>query len=70
MAKTIIPIKLIVETNQDGAYNTGVLQYQINEDGSIGKPKTIGINNGITLDTINGILAEAKRVAEQGEGIE
>lgn len=67
MTKTIIPIKLIVETNQDGTYNTGVFQYKVNDNGSISKPKTIGVNNGITLENINSILAEAKIVAEQGE---
>jgi len=68
MPKIIIPIKLIVDTNQDGTYNTGVLQYKVNDNGSISKPKTIGINSGITLENINSILAEAKIVAEQGEG--
>lgn len=69
MAKTIIPIKLIVEIKQDGTYNTGVLQYKVNEDGVLSKPKTIGINNGITLDNINSVLSEAIEVAEEGEGI-
>ena len=46
--KSIVCKKLIIELNDDGTFKSGLLQYQIQEDGILGNKKyTIGINEVI-----------------------
>lgn len=69
--KEIIPLKLIIDLNEDGTFKDGILQYQLREDGSIEKRRyyTVGIKNGIKIPDIQSILDDSKIHAQKAEKI-
>jgi hypothetical protein len=70
MAKTIMPSKVIIEFD-NGAFVNGVILYKINDNGSIGKVKTIGIKNAdFSKPMLNGLLQKFIKHAEDAEGIQ
>jgi hypothetical protein len=70
MSREIVPHKLIINLDNNGDFKTGLLQYRIRSGGALNnKFFTMTIDNGIQIAAINGVLAQAKRHAEKGEGI-
>ena len=71
MAKEIIPLKLIVDLNEDGTVKDGILQYQLRELGVTSKRNfyTIGIKSGIQIPDLEKIISDSKTHAEKGEKI-
>jgi len=69
--KEIIPLKLIIDLNEDGSFRDGILQYQIKDNGSMEKRRfyTIGIKNGIKIPDIQSILDDSKIHAAKAEKI-
>lgn len=70
MAKELIPVKLISEIKNNEAGGV-ILQYQLKVDGVLDPRKfyTVKVNNGIDLLELNSVIADAKSLAEQSEGI-
>jgi hypothetical protein len=58
--------KLIVNI-KDGVAESAVLVYQVNDNGSISKGKSVGVT--LPVESINTIIAGAKASAESSEGI-
>lgn len=74
MAKTVIPIKIIVNLNNDGTLRDGLFQYRLNADGIISnKANTIGIQDAMDEQTItdtNTLIQKVLDLANESEGIE
>jgi hypothetical protein len=70
--KAIIPVKLIIDLNTDGTFKDGVLQYQIDEDGSMDKRRfyTVGIKNGMDINKFIDILIDTQTIALNTEKID
>jgi hypothetical protein len=70
MAKKLMPEKVIIEF-EDGAFVNGVILYKVNDNGLIGKIKTIGIKNAdFSKPLLNGLLQKFIKHAHDAEGIE
>jgi hypothetical protein len=71
MAKVVVPKKVVIETNEDGTYKTGVIQYQLRIDGVLNASKfyTMGADTWLDDETINPLLEFAKSKIEEGENI-
>ena len=67
MSKILIPVKLIIDVSSD-SMATAILQYRINEDGNIGKVKSVSVKNSLTSG-VNEIIATSKASAEESEGM-
>jgi hypothetical protein len=69
--KIVVPRKVVIETNEDGTYKTGVIQYQLRIDGVLSASKfyTMGIDNWTTDEAINPLLTFAKSKIEEGENL-
>ena len=70
MAKTIIPIKLIL--TQDGAGNmqSAILQYQVNDNGSISPPfNSVQVLPAVTAEACLSLFSAAILSANQSEGL-
>jgi hypothetical protein len=61
MAKEIIPLKLIIELNEDGTFKDGILQYQLRETGAVSKRNfyTIGVKEGIKIPDLEKIVSDS-----------
>jgi len=71
MAKVIVPLKLVIEMEDDGTFKNGVLLYRRKIDGATDMRKTysIAIKNGIQLTDMAKILGQAKAHADLAEGV-
>lgn len=69
MAKSIIPVKILIFQDNLGNNTDAILQYKLNEDGSISSPKTVSVKDAIDSGVLNSILASAISSAGQSEGI-
>jgi hypothetical protein len=68
--KEIIARKLIIDIETDGSFKTGVIQYQVKENGVVSKNfNTVTIDNGITVGEAQGVIDDSISLAEQAEGI-
>ena len=69
--KKIIPVKLITEFNQDGTVKKSLLQYQIQEDGSMDPRKfyTVAVKAAIALEDVDKMLQASVGHAEKAEKI-
>lgn len=69
--KSIIPIKLIIDLNEDGTFKDGILQYQMSVDGAIEKRRyyTVGIKDGIKIPDLETIIGDSKIHAEKAEKV-
>ncbi|MBN1869403.1 MAG: hypothetical protein JW847_02350 [Candidatus Omnitrophica bacterium] len=70
MAKELVPKKLVIEFIEGNFYD-GVLIYKVNENGVVGRFKSIGIKGAnFSKPTLNGILQNFIRHAGKSEGID
>jgi hypothetical protein len=71
MAKQVVAKKVVIDLHDDGTYKTGVIQYQLRIDGALNASKfyTMGIDQWIDTDIVNGLLQVAKNNIELGENI-
>ena len=70
MAKTIIPQRVIIEFNE-GSFHNGVILYRINDNGVVGKTRSIGIKEaGFSKPVLNGMLQKIISHANNAEGID
>ena len=69
--KEIIPLKLVIEMNNDGTFKEGVLLYRLKTDGStdMRTTYTIDISGGIKKVDIDKILSDVKIRANLSENI-
>jgi len=70
MAK-IIPVKLVVDLNDNFTVKNAILIYQMDIDGKIEKTKykTIQVTGGIDLGKLGDIVLSSKDHTEKGEGL-
>jgi len=69
MAKKLEPTKIVIEF-VDGKFVNGVVIYKINDNGSIGKTKTVGLKNAdFSKPTFNGLLEKFIKHAKTSEGV-
>lgn len=69
MSKELIPKKLVIEFNE-GSFFNGVLIYKINDNGIIGRFKSVGIKGAnFSKPTLNGILQKFIEHARKSEDI-
>lgn len=70
MSKELIPTKLVIEFNE-GSFFDGVLIYKINDNGVIGRFKSVGIKGAsFSAPTLNGILQKCIQHARKNEDID
>jgi len=70
MAKTIIPQKVIIEFNE-GSFHDGVIMYKINDNGVVGKTRSVGIKEaGFSKPALNGMLQKIISHANTAEGLD
>jgi hypothetical protein len=71
MAKEIIPLRLIIELNEDGTFKDGILQYQLREIGVVSKRNfyTVGVKEGIKIPDLEKIVLDSVIHAEKAEQI-
>lgn len=68
--KELIPQKVVIEFDCD-VFSNGVIFYKINEDGVIGKFKSVGVKNAdFSKPALNEILARFIEHAKETEGIQ
>jgi len=68
--KELIPQKVVIEFD-GGVFSNGVIFYKINEDGVIGKFKSVGVKNAdFNKPALNDVLAQFIRHAKETEGIQ
>jgi len=67
--KTIIPLKLIIDLDENGSYKNAVLVYNVRyESGTVSnKTYTISINTKINIPSMNTLLDEGKTFAQEQE---
>lgn len=69
MAKELVPRKLVIEF-VDGDFFGGVLIYKVNENGAVGRFKSIGIKGAnFSKPVLSGILQNFIQHAGKSEGI-
>ena len=69
--KRILPHKLVVAFDKDGAITSSLLQYKIDVDGKVeNKFYTMSVKAGIDLGSLNSISTDAKIHVESGEKID
>lgn len=68
--KELIPQKMVIEFDGD-VFSNGFIFYKVNEDGVIGKFKSVGIKNAeFSKPALNAILAAFIQHAKETEGIQ
>jgi len=69
MAKKLIPNKIIIEF-VEGKFTNGVILYKVNDGGTIGKTKSVGIRNaGFSKPALNGLIEKLIKHAKKSEVI-
>jgi len=69
MAKKLEPTKIVIEF-VDGKFVNGVIIYKVNDNGAIGKTKTIGLKNAdFSKPIFNGLLDKFIKHAKTSEGV-
>jgi hypothetical protein len=68
--KELIAQKVVIEFDGN-VFSNGVIFYKINEDGVIGKFKSVSVKNAdFSKPALNGILAQFIAYAKEMEGIQ
>lgn len=69
--KEVIVTKVVIDTNENGTFKSGVMQYQLKIDGVLDRKKfyTMGIGAWLDTDIVNELLAVGKEHIEAGENI-
>lgn len=70
MAKSIIPIKIIINSDSNGNATDGILQYKINDSGIISQAKTVSVFPGIGSEALTSLVSQAVESAKESEGID
>ena len=69
MAKQIIPKKIIVTSSDDGETFDILMAYRINDDGNIGKQRTISVKSGVSSTAIVNVIKQGINIAKTAEAI-
>lgn len=68
MAKKLIPGKIVIEF-VDGKFTNGVILYKVNDNGALGKIKSVGIKNAdFSKPALNNLLEKFIKHAKKSEG--
>ena len=70
MARSVVPLKLIISQDGSGTITEALLQYQINDSGVISNEfKTVSVKDALGDSCINSLYATAVTSANTSEGI-
>lgn len=71
MSKTIVPNRLIIQTENDGSLKTAVLSYQIKDgDQLLTRPYSVSVKNALAVEQVQAIINAAITSAQESEGIQ
>ena len=70
MAKTIVPVKMVIDLNANGSIKEAVLQYKLSENGStLNRSYSVSVKNGLTMAEVEAVIGKAVASAQQSEGL-
>jgi hypothetical protein len=69
MARQVIPKKIIISSSDDGKSFDILLAYRINDNGNIGKQRTVNIKSGVSSSAIVNAIRQGIDIANTAEAI-
>lgn len=69
MAKSLMPLKIIITSTDGGDSFDIIMAYKINDDGNIGKQRTVSIKSGVESQKIVNLIKQGIAHAKTTEGI-